>query len=74
MIDRYGRKPLYIVGSFGMAISLVLLVITVLTGHFQGGLVLALILAYLAFFCACIGPVFWTLVPESFPTTCGASR
>src|SRR4051794_38940757 len=67
MIDRFGRKPLYIGGSFGMAIALVLLVIAVLTGHFQGYLVLALILAYLAFFCACIGPVFWTLVPEIFP-------
>jgi MFS transporter, SP family, arabinose:H+ symporter len=67
MIDRYGRKPLYIVGSFGMAIALVLLVITVLAGHFEGGLVLALILIYLAFFCSCIGPVFWTLVPEIFP-------
>jgi sugar porter (SP) family MFS transporter len=67
MIDRFGRKPLYVGGSFGMAISLLLLVITVLTGHFHGYLVLALILAYLAFFCACIGPVFWTLVPEIFP-------
>jgi MFS transporter, SP family, arabinose:H+ symporter len=67
MIDRYGRKPLYIVGSFGMALALVLLVITVLAGHFHGALVLALILIYLAFFCACIGPVFWTLVPEIFP-------
>jgi SP family arabinose:H+ symporter-like MFS transporter len=67
MIDRFGRKPLYIAGSFGMAVSLVLLVLTVLTGHFHGYLVLVLILAYLAFFCACIGPVFWTLVPEIFP-------
>lgn len=67
MIDRFGRKPLYIGGSFGMAVALVLLVIAVLTDHFHGGLVLALILTYLAFFCACIGPVFWTLVPEIFP-------
>ncbi len=37
------------------------------TGHFTGGLVLALILIYIAFFAACIGPVFWTLVPEIFP-------
>ena len=28
---------------------------------------LVLILIYLAFFAACIGPVFWTLVPEIFP-------
>jgi SP family arabinose:H+ symporter-like MFS transporter len=67
MIDRYGRKPLYIGGSLGMAMALVLLVITVITGHFQGMLVLALILVFLASFCACIGPVFWTLVPEIFP-------
>jgi MFS transporter, SP family, arabinose:H+ symporter len=67
MIDRFGRKPLYIGGSFGMTVCLVLLVVTVVTGRFHGVLVLALILAYLAFFCSCIGPVFWTLVPEIFP-------
>jgi SP family arabinose:H+ symporter-like MFS transporter len=67
MIDRFGRKPLYIGGSFGMGAALILLVITVITGHFHGTLVLALILAYLAFFCSCIGPVYWTLVPEIFP-------
>jgi MFS family permease len=67
VIDRYGRKPLYIVGSLGMALSLGLLVVTVMTGHFHGALVLVLILTYLAFFAACIGPVFWTLIPEIFP-------
>jgi sugar porter (SP) family MFS transporter len=66
-IDRYGRKPLYITGSFGMALSLAAMVLTVVTGHFQGGIVLALILLYLACFASCIGPVFWTLVPEIFP-------
>jgi MFS family permease len=29
--------------------------------------VLLFILAYIAFFAACIGPVFWTLVAEIFP-------
>jgi SP family arabinose:H+ symporter-like MFS transporter len=67
IIDRYGRKPLYIVGSLGMALSLLLLVTTVLTGRFHGAIVLALILSYLAFFASCIGPVFWTLIPEIFP-------
>jgi MFS transporter, SP family, arabinose:H+ symporter len=66
-IDRYGRKPLYIVGSLGMAAALALLAAAALTGHFRGGIVLALILTYLAFFDSCIGPVFWTLVPEIFP-------
>jgi len=67
MIDRYGRKPLYIIGSIGMAVALALLTLTVLTGRFHGATVLVLILAYLAFFASCIGPVFWTLVPEIFP-------
>lgn len=67
MIDRYGRKPLYIVGSGGMTITLLLLVIAAIGGHFQGSFVLVVILTYLAFFACCVGPVFWTLVPEIFP-------
>jgi sugar porter (SP) family MFS transporter len=67
VIDRYGRKPLYMVGSLGMALSLLALVITVLAGRFHGAIVLTLILTYLACFASCIGPVFWTLVPEIFP-------
>ena len=67
MIDRYGRKPLYIVGSLGMAAALTLLAATVAAGRFQGAVVLILILGYLAFFASCIGPVFWTLVSEIFP-------
>jgi len=66
-IDRYGRRPLYIVGSLGMALTLAALTIAVLLGQFHGTLVLVLILAYLICFCSCIGPVFWTLVPEIFP-------
>lgn len=66
-IDRYGRRPLYIVGSLGMALTLAALTIAVLLGQFHGPLVLVLILAYLVCFCSCIGPVFWTLVPEIFP-------
>ena len=66
-IDRYGRRPLYITGSLGMATMLFLLLMLSATGMFHGAFVLVLILAYLAFFSACIGPVFWTLVAEIFP-------
>lgn len=67
-IDRYGRRPLYIAGSLGMATSLLALTAAVISGHFHGPLVLVLILAYLICFCSCIGPVFWTLLPEILPT------
>jgi SP family arabinose:H+ symporter-like MFS transporter len=66
-IDRYGRRPLYIIGSLGMGVALLLLTAVVVTGQFQGMLVLILILSYLVFFASCIGPVFWTLVAEIFP-------
>jgi MFS family permease len=67
MIDRFGRKPLYIIGSLGMAAALLALTAISWSGHFRGGIVLALILTYLACFASAIEPVFWTLVPEIFP-------
>lgn len=66
-IDRYGRKPLYIVGSLGMTAALVALMGAAWMGRFQSSIVLVYILVYLAFFSSCIGPVFWTLVAEIFP-------
>jgi SP family arabinose:H+ symporter-like MFS transporter len=67
VIDRYGRKPLYIIGSLGMTAALILLTSAVLMGRFQNATVLVYILVYLAFFSSCIGPVFWTLIAEIFP-------
>jgi SP family arabinose:H+ symporter-like MFS transporter len=67
MIDRFGRKPLYIIGSIGMGVSLLALIGAILGGAFHGVLVLVLVLVYLSFFASCIGPVFWTLLPEMFP-------
>jgi len=67
-IDRYGRKPLYITGSLGMMLALAGLLVAVVAGHFHGVIVLVFILLYLAFFASCVGPVFWTLVPEIFPS------
>ncbi len=67
MIDRFGRRALYIVGSLGMTGALLVLTTVAFTGRFQGAIVLPTLLAYLGFFSACVGPVFWTLVPEMFP-------
>ena len=50
VIDRCGRKPLYVVGSLGMTMALVLLMAAAFTDQFTGTKVLILILLYLAFF------------------------
>ena len=67
IIDRFGRRPCYIVGSTAMAVALGLLIAADQVGQFSGLKILIIILAYLAFFMSCIGPVFWTLLPEMFP-------
>ena len=67
-IDRFGRKPLYIIGSAGMTISMLLFGVLSFINHFEGSFVLILCILYLAFFCSCIGPVFWTLISEIYPT------
>lgn len=66
-IDKFGRRPLYLIGSAGMTLMLAGLTIANLAGHFEGTVVLIFILVYIAFFASCIGPVFWTLVSEIFP-------
>ena len=38
-----------------------------LLGRFTGDIALWLIIGFIAFFSACVGPVFWTLVSEIFP-------
>jgi SP family arabinose:H+ symporter-like MFS transporter len=68
-IDRYGRKPLYVVGSLGMCFALLGVVFELARGRFDGGTVLGLMTLFIAFFSSCIGPVFWTLVPEIFPNS-----
>jgi len=66
-IDKFGRRPLYLLGSAGMTLMLTGLTIANLIGRFEGTVVLIFILAYIAFFASCIGPVFWTLVSEIYP-------
>jgi len=66
LIDKVGRRMLYLVGSIGMTITLLMLA---LSFYFElGGIfTLVCILLFIAFFSSCIGPAFWTLVSEMFP-------
>jgi sugar porter (SP) family MFS transporter len=65
-IDKVGRRMLYLIGSMGMAVTLVLLALSFYL-KMDGIFTLVCIMLFLAFFSACIGPVFWTLVSEIFP-------
>ena len=65
-IDRVGRRSLYLIGSMGMVITLLMLAISFYL-KMEGIFTLICILAFIAFFASCIGPVFWTLVSEIFP-------
>jgi len=67
VVDKFGRRPLYIIGSLGLALTLLCLSILDFTGNFKGIPVLIIIMVYLAFFSSCIGPVFWTYMSEIFP-------
>jgi len=65
-IDRIGRRSLYLIGSMGMVITLIMLAISFYL-KMEGVFTLICILLFIAFFASCIGPVFWTLVSEIFP-------
>jgi MFS transporter, SP family, arabinose:H+ symporter len=66
LIDKVGRRILYLIGSMGMAVTLVLLALSFYL-KMEGIFTLICIMLFLAFFSSCIGPVFWTLVSEIFP-------
>ncbi len=66
LIDKIGRKMLYIIGSAGMTIALIMIAIAF---HFEleATFTTVFIMLFIAFFASCIGPAFWTLVAEMFP-------
>lgn len=67
-VDRFGRKPLMIIGSIGMAISMLALGLTFYIGN-VGMLSLIFMLLYTAAFAVSWGPVCWVLLAEIFPNS-----
>ncbi|MGI3900670.1 MAG: sugar porter family MFS transporter [Janthinobacterium lividum] len=70
LIDRVGRRALLLVGLAGMAASLVVLGGGFLlgAGGALGWVTAASLTAYVGFFAVGLGPVFWLLISEIFPT------
>lgn len=66
-VDRLGRKPLMMIGSAGMGISLAAMG---LAAYLQstGLWMLLFILGYIACFALSVGPVTWVILSEIFPT------
>ncbi|MHC4742564.1 MAG: sugar porter family MFS transporter, partial [Planctomycetota bacterium] len=66
-VDKWGRKPLMIVGSAGMGISLFAMGLAAFFGRTELWLLL-FILGYIACFAMSVGPVTWVILSEIFPT------
>jgi sugar porter (SP) family MFS transporter len=67
VIDKIGRKKLLLFGQMGMVIVLGLFGYGLLTGDISGYWLVALLVAYIAFFAASQGVVVWVLLSEMFP-------
>lgn len=68
VVDRFGRKPLLVLGSAGMGLSLFALGLAFVNHAFTGPYVLICVLAYVASFAVAMGPVVWVVIAEIFPT------
>jgi SP family xylose:H+ symportor-like MFS transporter len=67
-VDKFGRKPLMIIGALGMAVSMIALGLSFYT-HNEGVVALIFMLMYTAFFAMSWGPVTWVLLSEIFPNS-----
>jgi len=67
LIDKAGRKKLLLFGQMGMVIVLALFGYGLLTGNIGGYWLVALLVAYIAFFASSQGVVIWVLLSEMFP-------
>ena len=65
-VDKWGRKPLLIVGSIGMAIGMIA-ISTLAFLDIIGTITLVFIIIYTASFMMSWGPICWVLISEIFP-------
>jgi MFS transporter, SP family, galactose:H+ symporter len=67
LVDRVGRRPLLLVSLAGMAVSIALLGVSFIA-DLPSLVTLAFMVLYIMAFAIGMGPVFWVLLGEIFPT------
>ncbi|MEN6311984.1 MAG: sugar porter family MFS transporter, partial [Acidobacteriota bacterium] len=67
LADRIGRRPLLLVATGGMGVSLVLLGAAFKFQFLPPSALLFVILLYIAFFASAMGPLVWVVMAEIFP-------
>jgi sugar porter (SP) family MFS transporter len=70
-VDKWGRKPLMLIGTAGMLVSLVgmgMMAQTMSDPTAAANMMLAFIIMYIACFGLSVGPVVWVILSEIFPT------
>lgn len=67
-VDKFGRKPLLIIGSIGMALGAFSVALCDSFG-IKGIMPVLSIIVYAAFFMMSWGPICWVLISEIFPNT-----
>jgi sugar porter (SP) family MFS transporter len=70
-VDKWGRKPLMLLGTAGMLVSLVgmgVMAQTMADPTAAANMMLAFIIMYIACFGLSVGPVVWVILSEIFPT------
>ncbi len=65
-VDKWGRKPLLITGTFGMAFGILLLGTLIYTNQL-GIFALLGLLIFIASFAMSMGPIVWVMLAEIFP-------
>ncbi|MDR3134410.1 MAG: MFS transporter, partial [Prevotellaceae bacterium] len=67
-VDRWGRRPLLMVGSIGMAVGAFAVAVCDSVG-LKGMVPVMSVIVYAAFFMMSWGPICWVLISEIFPNT-----
>ena len=65
-VDKLGRRPLMLIGSFGLSVLYIVLAV-LLQNHAAAGFVSIFVLLAIAMYATSLAPVTWVLISEIFP-------